>query len=246
MEACVEPGRPARPPVPGIEYVGFVDPSGGVGDSFALGVAHQEGNDVVLDLVLERRAPLSSEATIAEFVGLLRAYRVREVIGNRYSEELVRELFRKQGIAYEASRWTRSDLFAELLPLLTSGRARLLHDRRLVAQLLSLERRTGGSGRDAITHPRDGHDGVANAAAGALVHLSRRGVPGFQDWAGVTPPRPAEPVVGTEVFEARWHACPDRCGWEDRVPVDPEKCPTCHPRGPTWRDLGPVGQGAAT
>ena len=49
---------------------------------------------MVLDLVHERRAPLSPEATVEEFVGLLTPYRVRQVIGDRYSEELVRERFR--------------------------------------------------------------------------------------------------------------------------------------------------------
>jgi hypothetical protein len=71
VEACVEPGVHARPPRDGIKYVAFVDPSGGVGDSFALAIAHAEGDDVVLDLVRERRAPLSPEDAVEEFVRLL-------------------------------------------------------------------------------------------------------------------------------------------------------------------------------
>lgn len=238
VEACIEPHCHGRPPLPDIEYTAFVDPSGGVGDSFALAIAHQEGDDVVLDLVHERRAPLSPEATVEEFVGLLKPYRVREVIGDRYSEELVRELFRNQGVEYTVSKLTRSDLYVELLLLLTSRRARLLDQPRLVAQLLSLEQKTGAAGRDAITHPRDGHDDVANAAAGAIVHVTRRGVPGFSDWVGYTPPKTARPVAGVdEVFETTWHRCPTRgCSWATLAgPVDPKKCPSCHPRGPTHR-----------
>ena len=87
VEACVEPGVHARPPRDGLRYTAFVDPSGGVADSFALAIAHAEGDDVVLDLVHERRAPLSPEDAVQEFVGLLQPYRVREVLGDRYSEE---------------------------------------------------------------------------------------------------------------------------------------------------------------
>jgi hypothetical protein len=140
---------------------------------------------------------------------------VREVVGDRYSEELIRERFRTHGVRYEVSHWTKSDLYVELLPLLTSRRARLLDQPRLMAQLLALERRTGASGRDAISHPREARDDVANAAAGALVHLGRRGQPGFSGWKPYMPvPEsvPARPVSGTEVIEPRWYSCPNRCG----------------------------------
>ena len=239
IEACVEPGVAARPPRDGLRYTAFVDPSGGIGDSFALAIAHAEGADVVLDLVHERRAPLSPEAAVQEFVGLLQPYRVRAVMGDRYSEELIRERFRKQGVEYTVSKLTRSDLFVELLPLLTSQRARLLDDRRLIAQLLALERRTGGSGKDMITHPRDGHDDVANAAAGAIVHVTRRGQPGFSGWKPHVPEpaRLARPVTAVEVIERGWHACPNGCGWQDRTPVDPEQCPSCHQKGPSWQHV---------
>jgi len=51
--------RPARaPPVAGVGYVAFVDPSGGSSDSFTLGIAHAEERDgrlvAVLDAIRER------------------------------------------------------------------------------------------------------------------------------------------------------------------------------------------------
>ena len=241
VEACVEPGVHARPPRDGLRYAAFVDPSGGVADSFALAIAHAEGDDVVLDLVHERRAPLSPEDAVQEFVSLLKPYRVREVIGDRYSEELIRERFRAHGVPYEIARWSRSDLYVELLPLLTSRRARLLDQPRLTAQLLSLERKTGASGRDSITHPRDGHDDLSNAAAGALVHVTRRGQLGFEGWKPYRPrpkpdPGPVRPVTAVEVIEPRWYSCPN-CHWQDGTPVDPKKCLVCNPRGPTGREV---------
>lgn len=63
----------------------------------------------------------------------------------------------------------RSELYAALLPVLTSGRVELLDHRGLATQLVSLERRTARGGRDTIDHAPGGHDDVANAVAGAVV-----------------------------------------------------------------------------
>lgn len=53
------PGGAVLPPVQGVSYIAFTDPSGGSQDSFTLALAHQEGEGAVLDLVLERRPPFS-------------------------------------------------------------------------------------------------------------------------------------------------------------------------------------------
>ena len=42
-----------------------------------------------------------------------------------------RELFRKNGIAYDLAKQTKSELFRDLLPLLNSGRIVLRNDRLL-------------------------------------------------------------------------------------------------------------------
>ena len=55
-----------------------------------------------------------------------------------------------------------------MLPLLTSRNVELLDDRRLVGQLLVLERRTSWGGRDSVDHPPGGYDDLINAALGAL------------------------------------------------------------------------------
>jgi hypothetical protein len=55
------------------------------------------------------------------------------------------------------------------LPILTSGRARLLDSPRLVGQFCNLERRASPMGRDRIDHPAGAHHDLSNAAAGALV-----------------------------------------------------------------------------
>ena len=56
--------------------------------------------------------------------------------------------------------------------LLRERDLRLLDNRRLVSQLTSLERRTSSGGRDRVDHPREGHDDLCNAAAGAIVAVT--------------------------------------------------------------------------
>jgi hypothetical protein len=169
VNACIPPGRTQRPPIAGVQYVAFVDPSGGGPDSMALAIAHPEGDCGVLDLVCEVRPRFSPEAAVADFVERLRWYGVTWVVGDRYAGEWPRERFTKHGIVYETSQLTKSELYHGLLPLLNSGRVELLDDRRLRAQLLGLERHTGRSGRDSITHAPGQHDDLINAAAGALL-----------------------------------------------------------------------------
>src|SRR5262249_24525473 len=69
---------------------------------------------------------------------------------------------------------TKSDLYRDVLPLLNSRSVDLLDDRRLVAQLCGLERRTARGGRDSIDHGPGAHDDLANAAPGALVLAIRQ------------------------------------------------------------------------
>jgi hypothetical protein len=58
----------------------------------------------------------------------------------------------------------------ELLPLINAGAVGLLDNRRLLDQLINLERRTSfGTGRDSVGHPPGAHDDVAVAVAGALL-----------------------------------------------------------------------------
>ena len=71
----------------------------------------------------------------------------------------------------------QESLDLEALPLFTSGRARMVDNRRAIYQLVSLERRTFASGRDKITHPDGAHDDLANVVAGAMVLVMTAGRP---------------------------------------------------------------------
>ncbi len=174
LTAGVVPDRHDLPPTSGLSYVAFVDPSGGSQDSFTLAIAHREGDRMVLDVLRERRPPFSPDDVVREYSAILTSYRCTVVTGDRYGGEWPRERFRSHGIRYLPSERSKSELYGAFLPLVNAGRMELPDDRRLLSQLLGLERRTARGGRESIDHGPGGHDDLANAAAGALVLASDR------------------------------------------------------------------------
>jgi hypothetical protein len=153
--------------------VAFVDAASGTGaDAFAVGIAHQDKDEIVLDLAHEVKPPFSPSAAIDEVCALLRGYNVKSVLGDKWAPGFVAEGFKKHQIAYRYSERDRSQIYVECLPLLTSGRARLIDNKRLALQFASLERRTSPGGRDRVDHGVNGHDDLCNAAAGALVEAA--------------------------------------------------------------------------
>jgi hypothetical protein len=163
------PGRRELTPVAGVNYVGFVDPSGGSADSMTLAVAHKEKDIAVLDCVREVRPPFSPESVTRDFSITLKSYRISRVIGDRYAGEWVTEQFKSNGISYEPAEQAKSDIYRDVLPLINSGKIELLDLAKLEAQFVGLERRTARSGKDSIDHAPGGHDDLVNGACGALL-----------------------------------------------------------------------------
>lgn len=170
IESLVPPARYELPPLSNVRYTAFVDPSGGSADAMTAAVAHRDREGIaVLDALREWNPPFSPESVVSECAKLLKTYRVRNVIGDRYGGEWPRERFRVHGITYEPSEKPKSDIYRDALPLFNSARCELLDNRRLISQLSALERRTARGGKDSIDHPPGAHDDLANAVAGALV-----------------------------------------------------------------------------
>jgi hypothetical protein len=169
VNALIIPGRFELPPVEGVTYSAFCDPSGGQSDSMTLAIVHRDKDRAVLDLIREVRAPFSPESVVTEFCGDLKRYQVSVIKGDRYAGEWPAEQFQKRNIVYKPSELSRSELYLELLPALMSGQCELLDNERLRSQLVGLERRTARGGRDSVDHSPGAHDDIANAVAGALV-----------------------------------------------------------------------------
>jgi hypothetical protein len=171
LESCV-PGYVVLPPDAGTSYFAFADPAGGTkhGDSFAAAIAHRQGSDrVVVDALFERAPPFNPAAVIdSELVPWLKSYGISRITGDKWGGGFPPEAFARQGIRYEQSEQAKSELYRSALPLLTSGRASLPRNERLIGQFAALERRVGRSGADSIDHPRGQHDDVCNAVAGVL------------------------------------------------------------------------------
>jgi hypothetical protein len=156
LEASVDVGVLVRPPVDGVLYFAFTDASGGVDDSFTLGIAHH---------LFERRPPFDPYAVTAEVVALLKTYRCTVVVGDNYAAKWVSGAFVKAGAMYRKSNLDRSAIYLSVLPLFASGRARLIDNPRLISQFAGLERRTFPTGRDRVDHGRAGHDDLGRIGA---------------------------------------------------------------------------------
>ena len=174
VERCTREEPVELPPVRRVQYRGFVDPSGGSADSMTLAISHSEGERVVIDAVREATPPFNPSEVVAEFADTLKAYGLRRVTGDRYGGEWPRERFREAGIEYALADRSRSDLYRDCLPLLNGGTIELPPVEKLTRQFASLQRRKGRSGKDAIDHPPNGHDDLANAAAGAAILCDNR------------------------------------------------------------------------
>jgi hypothetical protein len=171
IDAITMWGRHELPPQPGITFRAFVDPSGGASDSMCLAIAHQDGGRGVLDALLEIRPPFDPDIAVADCSVLLKRYGITRIVGDHYAGLWPVARFREHGITFEQSARGKSDIYADFLPLATSGRVELLDHKRLAAQFVSLERRTGRSGKDSIAEPKGAHDDCCNVVAGVLVGL---------------------------------------------------------------------------
>jgi hypothetical protein len=198
VNACIEGAVSERPPVRGVEYVAFADPSGGSVDSFALAVGHYDHRrqSVILDCLREITAPFSPESAVETLCATLRDYRINSIQGDRYAGEWPREAFIRFNVAYEPFAQPKSDLYRDCLPLLNSQRVALLDHPKLVAQLTSLERRTARGGKDSIDHPPSGKDDVANCFAGLCGML--RETAEYDDWHAAY----GEPATAQEAEKA--------------------------------------------
>ncbi len=177
IERCVVKDRRELLPDASRTMVGFCDVSGGRNDSSVLALAFKNANKkVVLAKLKVYKPPHSPAECIADMANELRRFGLNRVTGDNYSANFCSDAFRSQGIIYTKCDKPCSQLYAELLPMLSSGAIELLDHDQLLKELCSLERRTRSGGRDLISHPNHvgAHDDAANACAGAAVMASTK------------------------------------------------------------------------
>ena len=174
VEALVVPGRIKLPWNPKHRYFAFADLSGGRGDDAALAIAHREKGKVIIDVLRRYKPPFNPYLIVLDMAEEIKLFGLRSVTGDNYSADFVAKAFQNESLVYCQCSKNKSDLYVELLPLLSSAGIALLDDKVLVDQLASLERRTHSGGRDKIDHPPRLHDDLANAVAGAAFLASQK------------------------------------------------------------------------
>lgn len=226
VEQAVKNGRHELPPRKGVTYVAGVDPAGGGADEFTLSIVHVEGNRqtgrVVQD-VLKGKGRVGTQSPdlgdlVREYASIVKRYGLREVHGDRYSGQWVRQAFRDAGITYRETDKDTSQIYLDCEPLFSQGRIELLDEPKQARQWRLLERRPRAGGRDLVEHPRGQHDDRAAALAVAASYAVRppaapiitfvdeaRAVRRYQIEHGLV--RPETPS------EMRWHL--ERCQRED-------------------------------
>jgi hypothetical protein len=181
VERAVRVGRFELAPRKGVTYVAGVDPSGGGADEFALSVVHLEGDRqtgrVVQD-VLKAQGRVGTQSPdlgslVREYADILKRYGLREVHGDRYSGQWVRQAFRDAGITYRETDKDASQLYLDCEPLFSQGRIELLDEPKQARQWRLLERRPRAGGRDLVEHPRGQHDDRAVVLAVAASYAVR-------------------------------------------------------------------------
>jgi hypothetical protein len=173
--ASVSPGRNRLLPRDGVAYRAFVDMSGGSSDDAVLAIGHEQDGLGVVDLVAGQagKPPFDPRHAVLKFAELLRDYRASSVVGDRYAGETFRADFQRQGIGYQVSALTKSQLYEALEPRINAGEVELPDIPKLQEQLLTLVRRGA-----RIDHQPGDHDDWANAVAGVVQEvLARAHVP---------------------------------------------------------------------
>jgi hypothetical protein len=175
IQGVVIEGRYEIPYIDGRFFFGHIDPSGGRGDSFCQAITSRDPNGkIILHAVRERKPPFKPEGVVAEFAALLKAYKITTVESDAYAGTWPVEQFAKQGILVKMCDKNSSELYLELLPVISQGSVEILDNKRLISQLSGLTRRTRPGGRDQITHFPGAHDDLAVCLAGAVYQASRK------------------------------------------------------------------------
>lgn len=173
VESCVIKNRSNLLPNDDHDYLAFVDVSGGRNDDSVLCIAHRENRTVMVDHIKRYRPPHNPTEVIGFMADEIKRFNIQRVTGDAYGGEFCSGAFRENGLKYEKSKLSASDLYLELLPRLCSREVELPDDETLIKQISNLERRTRSGGKDKIDHPTGQHDDIANAVAGAVVHAAR-------------------------------------------------------------------------
>jgi len=167
LQDSIQRGIRQRAPEPGIQYVGFVDMSGGSNDDATLGVAHLDSEGrAILDYIGHQgqRPPFDPRQAVGKFCDTLKQYGISHVYLDGFAGLTFQFDFQGYGVSSEVSLSSASEMYAAFEARLNSHQVVLLDQAVLEQQLLGLVWKG-----PKITHPPNEHDDLANSAVGALL-----------------------------------------------------------------------------
>jgi hypothetical protein len=185
IEAVVVKHRPQLMPKWETNYTAFVDISGGRRDDATLAIGHKQGTKAVVDFQKVWKPPFNPQSVIDQMTRELARFGIKRVTGDNYSGEFVASAFQGRGVHYNKCAKSKSDLYLELIPRITSREVEFLDDETLVDQLAGLERKTRSGGRDTVDHTHGAKDDLANAVAGVVDTIFTRRKRGGVIFSGI-------------------------------------------------------------
>jgi hypothetical protein len=162
-----------------IAYRCFVDCAGGGGkDSYAVALGHLEENRVIIDVVRSRAPKFNPDEITAQYCELLKIYGIGKVTGDKFSGDWSLNSFKKNGIDYDRSKKSKSELYLEAESLFNTERIELPNKELLIGQLKNLIRKTRSGGHDSVD--ADEPEDEANVVVGVVnLLLEEKGDEGF-------------------------------------------------------------------
>jgi len=152
-----------------------VDVAGGGGkDSYALAIGHLEDKRIVVDVVRSRAPKFNPDALTEEYSELLKSYSISRVTGDKFSGDWASTAFEKNGITYEKSERTKSELYLEAEGPFNTERVELPNKEIAVTQLKNLIRKTRSGGKDSVDTDGGYPEDEANVIAGVVCSMSAK------------------------------------------------------------------------
>jgi hypothetical protein len=162
LHRAVSPGLRQRSPIPGVAYVGTIDPAFRR-DAFAMCIGHMEADGTwVQDYVGSWQGtpdqPLSPSVALGMIGKLAKTYGLTSVVSDQYHVESLQELAMTEGFMIEPHilGWkNKQQMWQEFLTLLNQDKVRLLDHADLLQELRGIEKVLSPNGTVKISGKRD-------------------------------------------------------------------------------------------
>ena len=168
VDAAVQNGIREMAPIETRAYFAALDASGLQGrDRFTLAVCHRSGGSAGMGITYDLLRSWSRAGVgevVAEIATILKSYKIKQVTGDQFGAQFLRELLAQRGIDMKILPFTarsKPEIMLDFKLALSQGRVRLLDHPESLRELRSLESKRTSGGHFTISAPRNLHDDLA-------------------------------------------------------------------------------------